>query len=159
MESDIKFETLFRAVFRMHRNRVIKELEKKGLDQASHPPILFVLRNEKPDAELSQKEISDKLGIRPSTAAISIKRMENAGLLCKVRRQSDLRVNLITLTDKGQKLADESHAVFERVSGEVFGALSAEEQKYLKQIFLHMIENLEKMGEQPPELPADIIAN
>jgi len=156
MENDISLESLFRIVFRMHFNCIKKELEKRGLDQVSHPPILFILRNEANNAAVSQKEISDKLGVKPSTVAISIKRMENAGLLHKVADAKDQRINLITLTDKGKKLADESRLVFSQMDQGTFEGLTEDERIMLKTIFLHVIGNLEKMGAQTPELLAEL---
>lgn len=151
-------ENLFRAILHMHMNCVKKKFDKKGINPASHPPILFMLRNEANNMAASQKEIADQLGISTPTVAISIKRMEKAGLVHKVIDESDLRRNKITLTDKGLKFVDESMAVFESVDEGMLQGLSQQEQEQLKTLFLRIISNLEKMGAQSPDyLKAEVL--
>lgn len=144
-------EDLFRTIFHMHMNCVKKIFDKRGINPASHPPILFMLRNEANNMAASQKEIADRLGISTPTVAISIKRMEKAGLVHKVIDESDLRRNKITLTNKGLEFVDESMAVFDSVNESMLQGLSQQEQVQLKTLFLRIISNLETMGAQPPD--------
>lgn len=144
-------ETLFRVIFHMHMNCAKKEFDKKGIDPASHPQILFMLRHESEHMAASQKEIADKLGVSAPTVAISIKRMEKAGMVHKVADEKDLRRNLITLTERGQQFVDESQAVFETIDEGMFRGLSLQEREQLKTLFLRIVSNLEAMGAHPPE--------
>ena len=144
-------DTLFRTIFHMHVNCAKKEFNKRGIKPAGHPPILFILRHESVNMAASQKELADKLGISPPTVAISIKRMERAGLVHKVADESDLRRNLITLTEKGIELVDQSQTVFKEVNEGMFRGFSEKEQEQLKAFFLRIVSNLETMGAQPPE--------
>ena len=149
-ESD-NLEDLFRIIFHMQHNCVKKEFEKGGIIKASHPPILFLLRHGTKNMAASQKEIADRLGISTPTVAISIKRMEKAGLLHKVADESDLRRNLITLTENGKRQVDEAQDVFEEADARMFQGFSPEDCERLKAYFLRIISNLEAMGAQPPE--------
>lgn len=144
-------ENLFRTIFHMHMSCIKKELDKNNIVPAGHPPILFMLRNEANNMVASQKDIADRLGVSTPTVAISIKRMEKAGLVRKVIDESDLRRNMITLTEKGMKFINESTAVFEAIDKGMLKGLSQEEQEQLKTLFLRIISNLEAMGAQPPE--------
>lgn len=148
--SDI--EWLLRAFDRMRRNCKNLELDKHGLKQASHPLILFILRYEMKDMTASQKEIGEAVGISPSTVAISIKRMEKAGIVCKVQDKNDLRRNLITLTEKGIKFLDEISSIFDEIDQNIFKGFSETELEQLKKFYLRMIYNLESMGAQMPNL-------
>jgi DNA-binding MarR family transcriptional regulator len=141
---------LFRAFDRMHHNCLKAELKKRGLREASHPVILFALKHEIKDMLASQKEIADAIGISPPTAAISIKRMEKAGLLCKIPDEQDTRRKLITLTEKGIQLINECELAFEKVDQGMLTGFTAAEIEQLKMFYLRMINNLETMGAQPP---------
>jgi len=143
-------EWLFRALNRMHLNYIENEMEKKGLDRASHPPILFILRYEMKNKAASQKELVDILGIRPSTVAVSIKRMENAGLVKKVTDDADLRKNIITLTEKGEKLVEESHLLFDEIDRKMYDGFTEEEKEQLKKFYIRIMKNLGNLGVQSP---------
>mgnify|MGYP000992176151 CR=1 FL=1 len=150
MKYDNDLETLFCAITHMHMTCAKKEFDKRGIKPVGHPPILFILRHESENMAASQKKIADKLGISPPTVAISIKRMEKAGLVHKIADESDLRRNLITLTDKGLKQVDETKTVLEKIDESMFRGLTEEEQAQLKTLFLRIVSNLEAMGAQPP---------
>ena len=143
-------ESLFRAISHMYHNCIRKEFEKREINHANHPPILFILKHESGNIA-SQKDIADKLGISPPTVAISIKRMVKVGLLQKVADESDLRRNFITLTEKGKRLVEESELVFDTIDQGMFRGFSQDDREQLKSTYLRIISNLEIMGAQPPE--------
>ena len=149
-ESD-NLEALLHVIFHMHYSCVKREFERRGIVRASHPPILFLLRHEAENMAASQKEIADRLGISTPTVAISIKRMEKAGLLSKAADESDLRRNLITLTEDGKRQVDEAQDVFEGAYAKMFEGFSPEDCERLRVYFLRIVSNLEAMGAQPPE--------
>ena len=53
---------------------------------------------------LSQREIADRLHIKPPTVNVTLKRMEKAGLIERKADKKDLRVVRIFLSEKGQKV-------------------------------------------------------
>jgi DNA-binding MarR family transcriptional regulator len=143
-------EWLFRTLDRMHHNCMKAEFDKRGLSEASHPAILFVLKHEIEDTSASQKEIADLIGISPVTVAISIKRMERSGLIRKVADPNDLRRNLITITEKGLKLTTECEKAIDDIDVGMFKGFSSEECRSLKTFYIKMIHNMESMGVQIP---------
>jgi DNA-binding MarR family transcriptional regulator len=150
-DDSYNLETLLRTAIHMRMSCVKKEFEKRNLNPASHAPILFILRHEAENMVASQREIASKLGISAPTVAVSINRMEKAGLVQKVADQTDLRRNLITLTQKGLLLVEESLAVFETVDEGMLKGFQQLEQEQFKMFFLRIITNLEVMGAQPPD--------
>lgn len=144
-------ETLLRAIFHMRMTCVRNNFANKKLSASSHTPILFILRHGTENMLASQKEIAAKLGISAPTVAISIKRMEKAGLVQKIADETDLRRNLITLTEKGQQIIDESQTVLDKIDEEMLDGFPPQEKEQLKILFLRIIYNLEAMGAQPPE--------
>ncbi len=143
-------EWLFRTFDRMRHNCIKAEFENRSLLEASHPLILFTLRYEMKDMTASQKEIGDAIGISPPTVAISIKRMEKTGLVHKVSDETDLRRNLITLTEKGMNLVEECSLAFNKIARGMFEGFSETERAQLKEFYIRMIQNLESMGVQSP---------
>lgn len=144
-------ETLFRTFFHMYMSCVKKEFRKRGLTPVGNPGILFLLRHKSENMVASQREIADKLGISAPTVAVSIKRMDKAGLVHKVADETDLRRNLITLTESGCEFVDGSKTAFDAVYKHMFQGLSKQDQEQLRTLFLRIITNLATMGAKPPE--------
>lgn len=143
-------EWLFRTLHRMHLNYLDREMGKRGLGVSGFPPILFILRFEMKGKTASQKELADFLGITPASLATSIKRMEKSALVKKVTDKNDLRRNIITLTAKGERLIQKSMLVFDDIDRRIYEGFSDEEKERLKKFYIRIIQNLEKMGVQPP---------
>lgn len=98
---DMTIEELARTVFHMHGHLIKKEFETRDITRVSHPHMLFMLRFRSKNSQgLSQKDIADRLGVSTPTVAISVKRMEKSGLLCKIPDEHDHRYNLIVLRKK-----------------------------------------------------------
>jgi len=143
-------EWLLRTFDRMHHNCIRSEFVKRGLSEASHPMILMALKHEVRNMAASQKDIAQMIGVSPPTVAISLKRMEKAGLVRKIVDENDLRRNLITITDKGLRLLDECENAFCEIDRNIFNGFSDEEREQLKKFYIRMIHNMESMGAQPP---------
>lgn len=139
-------EWLFRTVNRMHFNCVKEEFEKKGVNKDSHQPLLFTLHYQMGNKIITQKELSYLLGIKPSILAVSIKRMEKAGLIQKVPDEDDLRCNIIRFTEKGKKLLDKSTSIFNDIDRKMCVGFTDKEKTQLKQFYIRIIQNLEKAG-------------
>ena len=56
---------------------------------------------------LTQRELSDKVGVHPNTAVPALDNMEKHGLVKRVRDASDRRRMCVHLTPKGRRLRDE----------------------------------------------------
>ncbi|MEA4964625.1 MAG: MarR family transcriptional regulator [Oscillospiraceae bacterium] len=144
-------EKLFRTFFHMRMCCAKKEFEKYEISPAGNPQILFTLWHKAENTAVSQKEIADRLGISAPTVAVSIKRMEKSGLVHKVADESDLRRNLITLTEKGREFIQDAQAVFDSIDEGALRGLSEQEREQLRTLFLRIVSNLETMGARPPE--------
>ena len=143
-------ELLFRAVNKMHRRCLKKEMDSRGLGKVGQPMILFMLRNHEVAAECDQKGFSEALGVSPATVAVSIKRMEKAGLVSKSTDRDDLRRNHLAITDKGLLLVNDCIRAFHDVDAGTFKGFSEEQRKQLESSYRRMMENLVAMGAQVP---------
>jgi Transcriptional regulators len=141
-------EWLFRICDRMHHSMLNQEFERRKLSKASQPFLLFMLSDE--GASFPQREIARRLGISQPTAAVSIRRMETAGLLRKIADPGDQRRNRITITPKGRRLVRECKRAFEDIDRRMFDGFSEKERDTLRSYYVRMIGNLEAMGAQAP---------
>ncbi|MPN49174.1 hypothetical protein SDC9_196789 [bioreactor metagenome] len=55
------------------------------------------------------------------------------------------------LTEKGEQIVDESHAVLETVNHGMLKDFTQEECNQMEHYFLRIVSNLEEMGVSPPE--------
>lgn len=143
-------EWLFKVCDQMHHSMISQEFERKKLSKASHPFLLFLLSDHGREAPLSQAEIAEKLGVSQPTAAVSIRRMEAAGLLRKLVDGDDKRLNRITLTPKGARLVRECKKAFDGIDRRMLEDFSDDDRERLRSYFIRMIRNLEAMGAQCP---------
>ncbi|HOX32575.1 MAG TPA: MarR family transcriptional regulator [Spirochaetales bacterium] len=146
-------EWLFRICERMRHSMIHQEFERRNLSRASHPFLLFALGERGPGNPLSQAEIAEALGVSQPTAAVSIRRMEGAGLLRKVPDAEDRRLNRITLTAGGARLVRECKKAFGEIDRRMLEGFSDEDRETLRSFYLRMIRNLEAMGAQRPRQP------
>jgi len=145
-----KFEHLLRIFGRMHSLCMRSSFDKAGLDELSNPEILFYLCGREPGEAVTQKELADSIGISPPTAAVSIKRMERAGLLNKLADPQDLRKNRITLTDKGWQLTHRCMETGAKIHQEVLKGLTQEELSTMCDCYIRMIRNMQNAGIRLP---------
>ncbi len=143
-------QVLFRAVLKMHKRCLRKEMDRRGLTEVGQPGILFMLHNHAHNQKLDQKQFAEALGVSPATVAVSIKRMERAGLVCKAPDPEDLRRNCIAITDKGSHIIDDCIQAFQHVDTGTLKGFSKEERKLLEGYYRRMMENLVAMGAQLP---------
>lgn len=126
-----------------------REFEKRGLLKVSHPFLLFILADAG-GSGMPQCELAQRLGVAPSSTAVSIRRMEKAGLLSKKTDKADSRRNQISLTPKGRHLVDECRMAFEDIDRGMLAGFSRAERENLRSYYIRMIHNLEAMGAQIP---------
>ncbi|MGN1002705.1 MAG: MarR family winged helix-turn-helix transcriptional regulator [Oscillospiraceae bacterium] len=96
--------------------------------KGSQRRILIILSQEGP---MTQRALTERLGIRPGSASEVIAKLENAGLLLRSSSEEDRRTADIALTDRGQALAREAAEQRERRHEEMFSCLSEAEKAQL----------------------------
>ena len=81
-------------------------------------------------------------GHPPASIAVSLKRMEKAGLIMRVPDPDDLRSNRIELTEAGKASADYAEQGLREVSGQSYCGFSEEEFSLLMDFYRRMRQNL-----------------
>lgn len=93
--------------------------------RGSQKRILIMLLEAGP---ITQRELTQRLGIQPGSASEVIAKLENAGLVTRTESEADRRTVDITLTEEGRKQAEAAKAQRAGRHGEMFAALAEEEK-------------------------------
>jgi len=96
-------------------------------------------------AGLTNAEIAEILDIRPSSVSATINRLEEVGLVERVPSETDKRAVIVRLSEKGQQMATHRDQGIDKLSDNLFGCLSADEQLELQKL-------LDKLTQHAPEL-------
>ncbi len=131
---------LLNSTMRHYYLRTHELLETVGL-HPGQPRVLHALSTED---GLNQKEIGEKLNIKPSTVTVMINRMEKAELVKRVQDKKDLRVSKIYLQQKGIDLKDDIINIGKQVNSEIFKGFSEKEKENIKSYLERISENLKK---------------
>lgn len=140
-QNDDSLYAVFGQTIRLHYSRVHIILEKIGV-YPGQPPLLFALAKSNGQ---SQKELAEKLHIKPATITVMLRRMETVKLIERRSDNNDQRVTRVFLTEQGQKVLREVKEAVKVMEEECFKNFSIEEQILLRRFFLQMRENLMKV--------------
>ena len=101
-----------------------------------------VLKLLKMQPTISQKDLSELLDMRPQSLGELLAKLERSGYITRAPLESDKRVMMVTLTEKGATAGDweEKRPAFD----DVLGCLSPEEQDRLREYLGRIIGELEK---------------
>ena len=103
--------------------------------RGSQKRILMFLRE---FGEITQRELTERLGIQPGSASEVIGKLETAGLLVRNPSETDRRTTNIALTELGKAAAEDAALQREERHQQMFACLSGEEQDTL----LNLLEKL-----------------
>jgi DNA-binding MarR family transcriptional regulator len=130
-------------VNRLHRNVIQSRAGELQLQRSGHMMLLFIRNSKTPP---SQKDIAEFFRITPAAVAMSLKKMEAHGLVSRITSESDARINLITVSEKGIELLDRTRQGFESADRAMLSGISEEELEIMSGTLDKMIENLIGVG-------------
>lgn len=139
-------------------NTIRRISEGKG----SQKRILMLLKE---NEDITQKELTERLGIQSGSASEVIGKLETAGLIVRTPNSGDLRTMNVSLTEAGKTEADDAYGKREERHRMMFACLSEEEKESL----LGLLEKInfswkqqygkdDKQGERIKERVMDIFA-
>lgn len=96
--------------------------------RASQKRILIILK----EAErITQRDLTERLGIQPGSASEVLSKLENAGLILRSNNETDRRTTDVCLTEMGRELAAEALLQRQKRHEEMFSCLTGEERQEL----------------------------
>lgn len=103
--------------------------------KGSQKRVLMTLLENDP---MTQRELTERLGIQPGSASEVIGKLEAAGLILRTPSEADRRTTNILLTDAGQAAAEDALAKRQERHQNMFASLSEDETETL----LRLLEKL-----------------
>ena len=93
----------------------------------------------------TQKELADEMNTSPAAMSASIKRLQRAGFIGKIMDESDNRINIIKLTEKGRGVHDDTFDKTLAIDKRTLDGFSDEEIAELFDYLDRIQQNLDKM--------------
>lgn len=106
---------------RMHRAAIERQVGEMGLYRSQHRLLMYLSREK---VMPSQRELADFLGISAPAVASTLKRLEAEGYIHRTSSKEDLRNNIITITDKGRAVLEDTRQRFDAVDRAMFEDIS-----------------------------------
>ncbi|EEI20511.1 MarR family winged helix-turn-helix transcriptional regulator [Lentilactobacillus hilgardii] len=116
----------------------------RSQDPQKNPNQLRVLHELAEKKALTNTDIVEALDIRPSSVSAMVSKLEAAGLIERHESPDDKRVMLISLTEKGQNMINDSRQFTDQLSESLFSSLTDDEQQQLCKLLGKLITDLEQ---------------
>ncbi len=130
---------LFLQASHIYFSNSYEQLAAKGLHPGQYPMLRLLSQK----GGLSQREIAGELHVKPPSVAVSIRRMENAGLVVRAGDAKDQRVTRISLSPKGYEALADIEEILERNQQQMFRGFTDSEECLMRRFLLQIIENME----------------
>lgn len=127
-----------------HRKIMLNYLDETGVYHAQHRLLMAISHN--PNA--SQNDIARLMDVSAATIAVSLKKLEKEGYIHKEMDEGDNRFNKITITEKGNRVVEQSRQIFESTDRKVFEGFTEEEKSTLFALLLKLNDNLARIEDE-----------
>ena len=129
----------FISTDRLHRTLLENQVSKGHLHRSQHRVLLYIFKCENPP---TQKEIATHFEISPAAVAVMLKKLEASGYIQRVSQKDDMRFNRINVTEKGEKILNDTKALVDEVDLFMFKDFSSEELEAFYKCLEKMQNNL-----------------
>ena len=96
----------------------------------------------------SQKEIAEKLGVKPPSITVMLRKLEQGDYIVRKQDEKDQRITRLYITQKGIEAAEYMDGILKKLEKEIFANMSEEEIMLLRRLFMQMKDNLIKGREK-----------
>lgn len=127
-------------LMRDHHNTMRQYFQEHGLFNGQ--PIMMFLIRENPG--ITQKELAQQERVTPASVAVSVRRMEDEGLVRREQDAHDARVHHLFLTPEGEELETNCRRARDIIIDVLYEDFSKEELIALERQVQHMRQKLKK---------------
>ncbi|MCD8218033.1 MAG: MarR family transcriptional regulator [Clostridiales bacterium] len=103
--------------------------------KGSQERVLEILKER---GDITQRELTERLGIKPGSSSELVAKLEHAGMIRRSPNEKDRRMMNLSLTEAGMKQAMKVDGLREKRQEEMFSMLTSEE----KEILLELLEKV-----------------
>ena len=129
---------------RRHFQLCEQRLEELGIGAGQMPVLGELARHKK----MTQRELAEHTHVTAATISGTLKRMERADLIKRSEDESDARVSIVELTEKGLNCSDEAVRLFVETDTSMLKGFNEDELKMLLDFLNRMHSNLRQSLEQ-----------
>jgi DNA-binding MarR family transcriptional regulator len=127
-----------------HRKIMLNYLAETGVYHSQHRLLMEISHY----PNVSQNDIARMMDVSAATIAVSLKKLEKEGYINKEMDEGDNRLNKITITEKGNRIVEQSRQIFESTDRKVFEGFTEEEKSTLSFLLQKLDANLGKMEDE-----------
>ncbi len=132
---------LFMRATHTYFQKNYQQLNGLGLHPGQIPVLWHLFQEE----GLSQKEIADRVKVKPPTVNVSLQRLEKMECIYRKQDTKDQRVSRIYLTQKGRDLAEQIEGMMENNEIQMTRNFTEVEICLLARFLKQLTENMESM--------------
>lgn len=140
-DMDLLFEILRinRAYKRVRHSADENSAENQGIHGSGR-----LLRNLVDYGEMPQKELAERLEIRPQSLTGILVKLEEAGYITRTRGITDKREQLVNITPEGRKYSRRIEKLRREIAGRFFAVLSEDEKQIMSELLTKIWDSLEE---------------
>ncbi|MBO4297948.1 MAG: MarR family transcriptional regulator [Clostridia bacterium] len=132
-------------VGRTHKRVVERQISELGIHGSQHHVLMALSHlGQFP----TQNELARRMDVSPASAATMLKRLEGGGYIERRARSSDGRCNEVILTEKGNRVIDQSVRIFESVDRRMYEGIGDDERAQLRASLGKLLDNLRGIEEE-----------
>ncbi len=140
----------FISISVIHRCQISRSASKVGLYFGQPSILQYIIDN----SGCTQKDVADACHISPASAAVSLKRIEKAGLITRTPDTADNRKNHLYVTPKGEDALMQFRKICDTTDKEMFKGFTQEELDTLHSLLTRLNDNLGSKSFSPEEINA-----
>lgn len=142
-EHSQSFLSMFMRIDRRFMGKCFGQMQELGI-YPGQIPVLGLLAYKD---GLSQREIAEKLRIKPPTVNVTVQRLEKAGFLFRQADEKDQRISRIYLTEKGKQAKENGMKKVEENEKILLDGFNDAELCLLRRFLEQITENIDKIPE------------
>jgi len=119
-----------------------KLLSDYGVTPVQMHALIFILKNEKTNTCVCQKDVEKEVNLRPSSVSTLITNLERDGFIMRSISESDARAKYITLTDKGREVCIKDKQFMEKCDEAINCCLNEDEQDVLDGLLTKLVNSI-----------------
>ncbi len=130
------------AINRMHMKCTENSVSSLGIHRSQHHMLMHISHN----SGISQKDLASQMEISTAAVAVTVKKLEQAGLVKRISPGSDSRINNLSLTEKGEQMVIDTAQEFSHIDECMLKGITDEEKVTLCEILDKLKKNLSEMN-------------
>lgn len=144
---DASIFIVLHQLLHLSKYQATKRMETIGL-KPSQAGILFILSCE---GELSQRCLAEKIGIKPPSMTVALRKLEACGYISKEPDAEDQRIVRIRLSEKGKECIEALEGIMSDMEEVLYQGVTLEERMLFRRLILAMRKNLLDFSGMDPE--------